>query len=176
MITNPQITNIGKLIKPHGINGEIVISTDYDIDLSTVKCIIINIDGINIPFFINSIRSRGKETFLMMIDGINTEEDASMICGKSLYVLNSDIGVIDNEEDGFYANDLIGYNVYLTGSKSLIGKIIDIEDSTENALFIIARENKEIIYIPIVVDFIENISTETLTMEMDLPLGLLELS
>lgn len=63
MITNPQITNIGKLIKPHGINGEIVISTDYDIDLSTVKCIIINIDGINIPFFINSIRSRGKGTF-----------------------------------------------------------------------------------------------------------------
>lgn len=175
MITNSQISNIGKLVKPHGINGEIVISTDYDIDLSTVKCIIINIDGINIPFFINSIRPRGKESFLVMIDGINNEDEASMICGKALYVLNNDVDDFD-DEDGFYSNDLIGYNVYLTDSKSLIGKIIDIEDSTENALFIIERENKEIIYVPIVVDFIENISTETLTIEMDLPLGLLELN
>lgn len=176
MITNSQISNIGKLVKPHGINGEIVISTDYDIDLSTVKCIIINIDGINIPFFINSIRSRGKESFLVMIDGINNEDEASMICGKTLYVLNNDIDDFDYDEDGFYANDLIGYNVYLTDSESLIGKIIDIEDSTENALFIIERKNKEITYVPIVVDFIENISTETLTIEMNLPLGLLELN
>ena len=176
MITNSQIINIGKLVKPHGVNGEIVISTDYDIDLSAVKCIIINIDGINIPFFISSIRSRGKESYLIMIDGINNENDAALICGKALYVLNNDIDDFDEDEDGFYANDLIGYNVYLADSKSLIGKLIDIEDSTENALFIVERENNELIYIPIVINFIEKISTETLTIEMDLPLGLLELN
>ena len=56
------------------------------------------------------------------------------------------------------------------------GKIIDIEDSTENALFIVEGKDCKISYIPIVVDFIENISTETLTITMDLPTGLLELN
>ncbi len=175
MITNSQITNIGKLVKPHGINGEILIIIDYDIDLSAIKCVIINIEGINVPFFINSIRSRGKESYLVMIDGIKNEDDASMICGKSLYALNNDIKNID-EEDGFYANDLIGFNICLTGLSSPIGKIIDIEDSTENALFIVEGKDCKISYIPIVVDFIENISTETLTITMDLPTGLLELN
>ena len=77
MITNSQISNIGKLVKPHGVNGEIVVTIDCDIDLSTVKCIIINIDGINIPFFISSIRPRGKESYLIIIDGINNETDAA---------------------------------------------------------------------------------------------------
>ena len=176
MITNSQISNIGKLVKPHGVNGEIVVTIDCDIDLSTVKCIIINIDGINVPFFISSIRPRGKESYLIMIDGINNETDAAMICGKSLHVLNNEIEDVEDEEGGFYANDLIGYNVYLSDYNSLIGEIIDIEDSTENALFIVKRENNEIIYIPIVVDFIENISTETSTIIMDLPIGLLELN
>jgi 16S rRNA processing protein RimM len=110
-----------------------------------------------------------------MIDGINNETDAALICGKALHVLNNEIEDLE-EEDGFYANDLIGYNVYLSDYNSLIGEIIDIEDSTENALFIVKRENNEIIYIPIVVDFIENISTETSTIIMDLPIGLLELN
>ena len=176
MITNSQISNIGKLVKPHGVNGEIVVTIDCDIDLSTVKCIIINIDGINIPFFISSIRPRGKESYLIMIDGINNETDAAMICGKSLHVLNNEIEDVEDEEGGFYANDLIGYNVYLSDYNSLIGEIIDIEDSTENALFIVKRENNEIIYIPIVVDFIEKISTEASTIIMDLPIGLLELN
>lgn len=175
MITNSQISNIGKLVKPHGVNGEIVVTIDCDIDLSTVKCIIINIDGINIPFFISSIRPRGKESYLIMIDGINNETDAAMICGKALHVLNNEIEDLE-EEDGFYANDLIGYKVYLSEPNSLIGEIIDIEDSTENALFIVKRSNNEIIYIPIVVDFIENISTETSTIIMNLPIGLLELN
>ena len=176
MITNSQISNIGKLVKPHGVNGEIVVTIDCDIDLSTVKCIIINIDGINIPFFISSIRPRGKESYLIMIDGINNEIDAALICGKSLHVLNNEIEDVEDEEGGFYANDLIGYNVYLSDYNSLIGEIIDIEDSTENALFIVKQENNEIIYIPIVVDFIENISAETSTIIMDLPIGLLELN
>ena len=176
MITNSQISNIGKLVKPHGVNGEIVVTIDCDIDLSTVKCIIINIDGINIPFFISSIRPRGKESYLIMIDGINNEIDAALICGKSLHVLNNEIEDVEDEEGGFYANDLIGYNVYLSDYNSFIGEIIDIEDSTENALFIVKRSNNEIIYIPIVVDFIEKISTEASTIIMDLPIGLLELN
>ena len=106
---------------------------------------------------------------------LNNETDAAMICGKALHVLNNEIEDLE-EEDGFYANDLIGYKVYLSEPNSLIGEIIDIEDSTENALFIVKRSNNEIIYIPIVVDFIEKISTEASTIIMDLPIGLLELN
>ncbi len=176
MITDSQITNIGKLVKPHGINGEILITTDFDIDISAIKCFIINIDGINVPFFLNSVRSRGKESYLVLIDGINNEEQALKICNKTLCILKADIDDFEENEEGFYATDLIGYKIYLSDSDLPIGEIVDIEDSTENALFIVEQENKNITYIPIVIEFIKNISTETLTITMDLPIGLLDLN
>lgn len=172
MITDKEIIEIGKLIKPHGINGEIVATIDFDIDLAALKCIIIDRDGIYVPFFIKKIRSKGKGSILITIDGVENELDASLICGNSMFALKHDCP-IDTDEDGFYATDLIGFKVQ--EGNEVIGEIIDIEDSTENALFIVKHPGEKILYIPIVDEFIISISTETSTIEMDLPSGIIEL-
>lgn len=172
MITDNEIIEIGKLIKPHGINGEIVATIDFDIDLKALKCIIIDRDGINVPFFIKTLRTKGKGSILITIEGVENECDASLICGNSMFALKHDCP-IDTNEDGFYATDLIGFKIQ--EDNEIIGEIIDIEDSTENALFIVKRPNENILYIPIVDEFIIRISTETSIIEMDLPSGIIEL-
>ncbi len=56
MILRTDITEAGVFNKPHGIKGEISATLDYDTDLSDVKCIVIEIEGIFVPFFIVSVR------------------------------------------------------------------------------------------------------------------------
>lgn len=51
MITSDEIIEIGAFVKPHGVKGEISAQIDYEIDLQELKCLIIDIDGIFVPFF-----------------------------------------------------------------------------------------------------------------------------
>ena len=46
MILRTDITEAGVFNKPHGIKGEISATLDFDIDLSDVKCIVLDVEGI----------------------------------------------------------------------------------------------------------------------------------
>ena len=173
MISEKQITPIGHLIKPHGINGEIVVAMDFDINLTELSCIILNIEGIYVPFFINSCRPKGNASRLIAIDDIDNELKASQLCNKQVFALSSECEIINDEtEDGFYATDLVGFCLFDGNCK--IGEIIDFDDSTENALFIVNGPNGNI-YIPIADEMIEDIILESKTIIMNLPNGILDL-
>lgn len=50
MITSEQIIEIGKFGKPHGINGEISAFIDDDVDIEAIDRIVMDVDGIYVPF------------------------------------------------------------------------------------------------------------------------------
>ncbi len=52
MIAAESLTEIGHFVKPHGINGELSAVIDRDIDIDSLRCIVVSIDGIFIPFFL----------------------------------------------------------------------------------------------------------------------------
>lgn len=180
MITRAELTEIGRAIKPHGINGEIVTAINRDVDFEGLRCIVMDIDGIYVPFFIDSVRQRGSESVLVTIDGINDEKDAKELCGKAVYALKSDPAIssdgsddCDHDDEGFYAEDLIGFKV-TTDGKSL-GEITDVDSSTDNLLFIITDKDGNTSYVPVADEFITEIDTESHIISMSLPDGLLEL-
>ncbi len=174
MILSRDLRPIGKTLKPHGINGEIVILLTCDVDLSDLSCVIIEIDGIYVPFFIENVRPKSSDTDLVVIDGITDERSAAVICNKDLYGLKSEISTSDiNAEEGLYANDLIGYD--LVANKKNIGKISAIEDSTANCLFIIKKADGKECLLPIVDEFIDEINVEQQKVAMTVPSELLEL-
>lgn len=181
MITRAELTEIGRAIKPHGINGEIATAINQEVDFGGLRCIVMDIDGIFVPFFIDSVRQRGSESVLVTIDGINDEKDAKELCGKTVYALKNDPALIsdrldsdnDDSDEGFYAEDLIGFKV-ATDDKT-IGEITDVDSSTDNLLFIITDKNGNTSYIPVADEFITGIDMETHIITMSLPEGLLEL-
>lgn len=178
MITRDLITPIGRTIKPHGINGEIATAIDSEIDPEALKCLIIEIDGIFVPFFINATRPRGAESVLLSIDGISNEREAKAICPKTVYALKCDVGDISgngqpDSDDGFYAEDLIGFQVTADGND--IGEITDIDNTTDNFLFIITPANGKKRYIPVADEFINEVNPDSRTIDMSLPEGLLDL-
>ena len=73
MILESELIEAGKFNKPHGIKGEISATVDIDIDFDELKCVVMPIEGIFVPFFINSVRPKNGDTYLVTIDGVDSE-------------------------------------------------------------------------------------------------------
>lgn len=177
MITEAEIIEIGKLGKPHGINGEINAYLNEDVDIERLDRIVLDIEGIYVPFFIDSVRTKRIDTVIMHIDGIDDELHASELTHHIVYVLKADDVVVADESDddeGIYAVDLAGYTI-LSETGSLIGRIIDVDLSTENALFVVERPDMTNIYIPVADEMIDDIDPDSRHLVMTLPEGLLDL-
>lgn len=175
MITNEQIIEIGSLDKPHGIKGEITATLDYDLDLTSLKCIVVAVDSINVPFFVDSQRPKGRDTVIVAIDGINSDTEAKALCGHTFAALSDDVEIdTDAAPDGGYMSDFIGYSLTdIDGN--LIGNIADFDDSTENLLFIVETPQAQKRYIPVADDLISDIDPKNKQITMDLPEGILEI-
>lgn len=175
MIREKEITVIGQTLKPHGINGEISATIDSDIDIAALKCLIFDIDGIYVPFFVNSFRARGSEAVLLTIDGITDEAQAAKLCSMDIFALKSDLGgdKEDNEE-GFYISDLVGYKL-MDSDGNTVGEITGYDDSTANTLLIIELPDETTKYVPVADELIEEFDPDSKTIKLNLPSGILEL-
>lgn len=175
MITEEEIIEIGTIGKPHGIKGELNVAVDDDVDLDRLEKIALSIDGIYVPFFINNIRPKRVDTVIMEIDGIDDERKAAELTNKTVYAfVADDVKEGSDEDGGMYASDLIGYTIVHADGRP-VGKITDINDSTDNALFIVDVGNGRTTYLPIADDLIDEINEEKKYVAMTLPEGILDL-
>lgn len=177
MIRLSEIAEVGRFNKPHGIKGEISVSINADIDLDDVKCVIAPIDGIFVPFFLQTARPKTADTSLITIDGIDSEEKAQGLTNRPLFILRSDLpdDEDDNDEDGFYASDLIGFKIN-DMTHGTIGEISDINDSTQNILFIVKTPDGKELMIPVADEFILSIDPGNETVNTDIPSDILTLN
>lgn len=167
------LTPAGEFNKPHGIKGEISASFDPRVDVGALKCVVAEVNGLFVPFFIDAIRSRGADAVLLTIDGITDENEAKLLSRKPLYLLNGDAALAaDDEDDGFYAEDLVGFNA-LDEEGAVIGKISGVDDATANVLFVIDRPDGSEALVPVADEFIDGIDPESATITLRLPDGLL---
>lgn len=185
MIQSTDIKPVGKFLKPHGINGEITLLRDFDdVDFDEFSCIIVDVDGIYVPFFLTSVRPKGAETDIVGIDGITDEMQAGRLTNKTVYVSREELAAVrrrnaaetdgEDSEDGFFADDFIGYEVSTTDGRCL-GKIVDVDDSTSNYLFVVETPDGDNLLIPIAEEFFEEIDAEGKHLTLSLPDGLLSL-
>lgn len=180
MITREELLEIGQFNKAHGVKGEISATTDCEAeDLKRFSCVISQIDGIFVPFFIGNLRKKTIDSSLLTIDGFDTDEDVKILVNKTIYVLKSEFAKISNDEDCFDCDEMpidyfIGFSAQSIEGENL-GKIIDIDDSTKNILFILRDDNGRELSVPAVDDFIAEIDEQNKLIVFDLPLGLLDI-
>lgn len=191
MILRTELKEIGRLQKPHGINGEINVQSQLDADeLASLRCVVLEIDGIFVPFFISASRPKSAQTSLLTIDGITSEAEAAKLCPAPLYSLRDDIRRLEatdseseddsedeeDDEEGFYAEDLIGYTVE-SDDGLLRGEIVDLDDSTDNYLFIVRDQEGRRQMLPVADgSMIEEVDPERHHILLSLPEGLLDLN
>ena len=172
MIREEDLQCVGKLLKPHGICGEITALLSMDVDLSELSCIFLKLDGIFVPFFLNGVRPKSSETDLLTIDGIDNEVQAAGLCPNDIYALAEELPA-DGEMagEGMYASDLKDFRIFNNGE--IIGKIIGIDDTTENYLFIVETPSGDSLLIPVADEYIAGLDPENKSLFMELPEGLI---
>ena len=170
MITRDELIAIGHYNKPHGVAGEL--SATVDVDLEVVS----DIDGIFVPFFVNAIRPKSGDTVLLTIDGIENEKEAARLVNRDIYALKRDYQQesIDADADGYPLDFFIGFELR-DSDGSRVGEITDVDEQTENAIFVVDRDGSEIM-VPATDDLIVEFDVDNKLMVMDLPEGLLDLN
>lgn len=177
MITREELVEIGVYNKPHGVNGEISASVDCEVELlRRFSCLVSDIDGIFVPFFVESIRRKTHQSALLQIEGIGNEKDAAMLVNKSIFVKKDEFNALAEEYDSdeMPIDYFIGYQAIVNGKE--LGEIVDFDDSTANVLFTIrdSQTGKDVL-VPAVEDFICGILPEQQVIEFEVPEDLLNL-
>ena len=86
MIKPEEVYQIGRIGKPHGVKGEMnFMFTDDVFDRTDSDYLIIEVDGILVPFFIEEYRFRSEETALLKLCDIDTQEQARQFTNCNVF-------------------------------------------------------------------------------------------
>lgn len=175
MIRKEEVYHIGRLGKTHGVRGDISFLFDDDVfDRVDADYLVLDVDGILVPFFIEEYRFKSDTNAIVKFCDIDTQERARQLTGCDVYFPRS---LADNADGNPSLSMLVGYDIVMAPSATsshegkTIGRIAAIDDSTANLLF----ELEDGTLIPANDDLIENIDQTARTITMHLPDGLLEL-
>ncbi|MCR5238992.1 MAG: ribosome maturation factor RimM [Prevotella sp.] len=169
MIRKEDVFKIGRLGKSHGVKGDISFPFDDDVfDRVEADYLILDIDGILVPFFIEEYRFRNDTTAIIKFEGVDSQERARELTGCDVYFPRE---LADSAEDGLSWSAIVGFYILEVKSGKVIGRIASIDDSTLNILFCLEDGR----LIPATDDLITAIDQQARTITMHIPEGLLEL-
>lgn len=160
---------IGTLTRTHGIGGELSMNFTDDVwDRADADYLFLEVDGIQVPFFLDGWRFRSDSVALLKFQDINTAEDAKEYVGADVYFPHA-LTPEPDEDTEYTWRHFTGWQI-VDSTIGTIGTIEHVEDSTANAIFFV--EDK---LIPATEDFIETIDSKERIIYMNLPEGLLDL-
>ncbi len=166
MILPQEVFPIGVMRRPHGNKGEIQCQTDNTYwDDSAADFLILEIDGILVPFRVLDWRGKGADSLLFQLTGVDTEEKALRLIGCKTYMLRRDIA--EESESGLTWQDLVGYTI-IDDTQGNLGVVVYVDESTANTLL----ENEEGRLFPIHEDLIRDIDTANRILSVSLPEGI----
>ena len=168
MIKPSEVFRIGRLGKAHGVKGEISFLCDDDVfDRVDADYLVLDIDGILVPFFMEEYRFRTDSLVLMKFDGIDTQERARELTGCDVYFPRA----LADETEAPSLSMLVGFDLVDANNRKRVGRIAAIDDTTANLLF----ELEDGRLIPAHDELVAAIDTAAQTISLHLPDGLLDL-
>jgi 16S rRNA processing protein RimM len=154
---------VGKIVKPHGAEGDLKITLMTPTDLS-MSFIFVEFEGRPVPFYVEKAEQDGLAR--IHIESIDNKEDASPFSGKKIYLEASkvyDKGV----ENEAWLPLLAGFELF-DQNKISKGKITEV---VEYPYQIMAKIGEQLI--PLHEDLILKIDPKQKRIYMNLPEGLL---
>lgn len=172
MIEREELIKIGRFNKPHGVKGELSFTfTDDVFDRTDCPYIVCEIDGIFVPFFIEEYRFKSDTTALIKLEDVDNETEARPFSLLDVYFPKS---YYDTEAEEEAPSDyFIGFTV-VDSERGELGEIVAVDDTTENVLFEIDHDGRELL-VPAVDEFVCEIDEENRRLYMNIPEGLLDL-
>lgn len=165
---------VAQIVKSYDVNGEVVIRLssgileDYNFKKEPVFIIF---DGLPVPFFITSFKTKGSNGALVKFETINDLSHSEELLKKEILVDSSTIdpNSIDMDEDQAMAAFLMGFKVKDQNGK-LVGEISDYYNYPNNPC--IELNGKHLV--PFNEELILKLDNKKRVIAMTIPGGLLE--
>mgnify|MGYP002521145703 FL=1 len=166
MILSSEVIRIGTLRRPHGKQGEIQCQMDNEYwDNAEADFLILDTDGILVPFRVEDWRGKGADTLIFRLSGVDTEERAARLTGCTAYMLRRDLP--EEEQEQMTWQNLAGYTVE-DDTQGNLGRVLSVDESTINTLL----EMEDGRLLPIHEDLIRHIDDRQRILYVSLPEGL----
>ena len=168
MIREDEVYKIGIITRTHGVKGEVSLSFTDDVwDRVEADYLVLRVDGLLVPFFMEEYRFRSDTVALVKFQDCDTADDAKELCGLEVYFPYA--LTPEREEEDYTWRYFTGFRV-MDSKAGELGEVERVDDSTANVLFEVGGR-----LIPAAEDFIERIDHQGRTVYMRLPEGLLDL-
>lgn len=162
---------LGKITRKHGLSGQVILKLDTDQPefYNKLESIFIEINGLLVPFFIETQKWQKNDTKIIAFKNTN-EKMVEQVLGKNVMMPLSTLPQLTGNQ--FYYHEIIGFQLLDENEKSF-GEIQSVNDQSPQHYFITNLNEKEIV-VPIVKDWILNVDRIQKNIQMQLPEGLLE--
>jgi 16S rRNA processing protein RimM len=166
---------VGRVAKPHGINGEMVVEIRTDDPAarfasgSTLRAK--GSDGQERSYVVAHVREHGGR-LLLRLAGVADRDAADALRG-SLFVIDSDDLPAIDEPDTYYDYQLEGLQVRTTTGED-VGVVAEVLHTAAGELLAVKRVSGEVL-VPFVSAIVTSVSLDDRIVEIDPPEGLLDL-
>ena len=175
MIDDDDLIEVGRVGKAHGLGGELTVtavSAPAADAMADAEYFVCDVDGIFVPFFVAGTRKRTNQSLLVRFDGVGSQDAAMPFVGQTLWMERRQMPDTLVEELDAPDDDIIGYTI-VDETYGTIGTIVDVDDQTENVLFVVDTPRGEML-IPAAEDLIVEMDEATRCLTMRLPEGLVD--
>ena len=169
MIREDEVYKIGQIGRTHGIKGEVTFNFTDDVwDRAESEYLILRVEGILVPFFLEEYRFRSDTTALLKFLDYDSANDVQFLVGCEVFfphALTPEVG----EDDEYTWRYFTGFDLF-DEAAGHIGTIDYVDETTQNVLFQVGER-----LIPAAEEWIKDINHKERTIHMTLPEGLLDL-
>ena len=171
-MTKEECFYLGRIAKTHGIKGEVTIKLDVDDPGAylDIRYILLEINKVLTPFFLEKITPSGDK-FFVQIQDVKTVEAASSLTGKEVYLPLEMLPKLTGKQ--FYYHEVKGFTL-VDANHGELGPIHEIIEYPTQAIIQVFKDGKEIL-IPILEQVIQKVDRKGKKLYVKAHDGLVEM-
>ena len=177
-MAEPEYISIGRTRKAHGITGELKVSIEerYLEDFLKNERIFLDVKGVKVPYFIDSVRGGGE--LILKMEEVDTRDQAIALQAREIFLRKQDIlpdhlrEFEPEEEETLEYAHLVGYRI-VDSSLGAIGMVDEVLEMPQQEMAFLQYKGREVL-IPLNEQLIQRIDEQNRCVYMDLPEGLLD--
>ena len=168
--STPEFLAVGKLRRPHGLNGEVLMSVWTDFPDRLCPGVTIYVGKNHDLYTIHSVRWH-REDILVSFEGIENRDDAGIFRNQLMKVRADDRPPLPEGE--LYQHQLLGMSVIQNNNNALLGKLCEIIETGANDVYLVQSDDGREILLPAIESVIRNVDVEKNEIRVHLLPGLL---
>lgn len=168
------LLEVGKIVNTHGLRGEVKVVpwTDYPEQFEDIDTVYIKEKNDEYTSFTIKTVKYQKNNLILSLKEITDINEAEKYKNSVLYARRSSLGELP--EGVYYIADLIGLTV-ITDDGREIGKISDVINNGASDIYVVGREGKKDLLLPVIDDVVLNVDLENKQVKVHLIEGLEDL-